>query len=138
MEDLVEAPELVAELVVEAPEEDASVAAAPVEEELAGVTVTVRVSLVVVVLRARVELGTALSTVLLYQPGDPKEDAPVAAAPVEEELAGVTVTVRVSLVVVVLGTRVELGLAVEVLNTVLPYQLVDLVEDAEDPLDAGT
>ena len=67
----------------------------------------------------------------------PEEDTPVADAPVEVWLAGATVTVRVSLVVVVLRARVELGAAVEVLNTVLPYQLVDLVEDAEDLLDTG-
>ena len=65
-------------------------------------------------------------------------EAPEEDAPVDGELDGVTVTVRVSLVVVVLRARVELGAAVEVLGAELLYQPVDLVEDAEDLLDAET
>jgi hypothetical protein len=83
-------------------------------------------------------------------------DAPMPAAPVDGRADGVTVTVRVSLVVVVfralverggvvealhlelLYRLVELGTAVEGLNASLLNQLVDLVEDAVDPLDAGT
>jgi hypothetical protein len=64
-------------------------------------------------------------------------DVPGADAPVDVEPGGITVTVRVSLVVVVLRARVELGAAVKVLGAELLYRLVDLREDAGDLLDDG-